>query len=106
MKIELLNRCQALIIASLWEGFGLPALEAMAWGTLVIASNKGALPEILNNNGILIDPNNLSSIEAGMKRALNDELLRDEFRATGPLIAKKFCWENTAKQIEDIISEI
>ena len=41
-----------------------------------------------------------------MKRALNDELLRDEFRANGPLIAKKFCWENTAKQIEEIISEI
>ena len=105
-KLELLNRCQALIIASLWEGFGLPALEAMACGTLVIASNKGALPEILNDNGILIDPNNLSSIEAGMKRALNDELLRDEFRATGPLIANKYCWKNTAKQIEEIISEI
>ena len=41
-----------------------------------------------------------------MKRALNDELLRDEFRATGPLIANKFCWKTTAKQIEEIISEI
>jgi len=105
-KLELLNRCQALIIASLWEGFGLPALEAMACGTLVIASNKGALPEILNDNGILIDPNNLSSIEAGMKRALNDKILIEKFRKNGPLIANKFCWNNTAKQIEEIISEI
>ncbi len=105
-KLELLNKCQALIIASLWEGFGLPALEAMACGTLVIASNKGALPEILNNNGILIDPYNLSSIEAGMKRALNDKILIEKFRKNGPLIANKFCWNNTAKQIEEIISEI
>ena len=105
-KLELLNRCQALIIPSLWEGFGLPALEAMACGTLVIASNRGALPEILDCNGILIDPNNLSSIESGMKRALGNELLSKKLRETGPLIAKKFCWNNTAKQIEEIISEI
>ena len=105
-KLELLNSCQALIIASLWEGFGLPALEAMACGTLVIASNKGALPEVLDSNGILIDPNNISSIESGMKRALGNEILSERLRKTGPLIAKKFCWNNTAKQIEEIISEI
>ena len=101
-----MNSCQALIIASLWEGFGLPALEAMACGTLVIASNRGALPEVLDCNGILIDPNNISSIESGMKRALGNELLSEKLRKTGPLIAKKFCWNNTAKQIEEKISEI
>ena len=105
-KLELLNSCQALIIASLWEGFGLPALEAMACGTLVIASNRGALPEELDCNGILIDPDNISSIESGMKRALGNELLSEKLRKTGPSIAKKFCWNNTAKQIEEIISEI
>ena len=105
-KLELLNSCQALIIASLWEGFGLPALEAMACGTLVIASNKGALPEVLDCNGILVDPNNIFSIESGMKRALGNELLSEKLRKTGPLIANKFCWKNTAKQIEEIISEI
>ena len=84
----------------------MPALEAMACGTLVIASNKGALPEVLDCNGILVDPNNIFSIESGMKIALGNELLSKKLRKTGPLIANKFCWNNTAKQIEEIISEI
>ena len=61
-KINLLNRCQFLIIPSLWEGFGLPALEALACGTPIIASNKGAIQEILGDNGLFFDPYNINSI--------------------------------------------
>ena len=55
-KINLLNRCKALIIPSLWEGFGLTALEALAYGTPIIASNQGAIKEIIGDKGLYFNP--------------------------------------------------
>ncbi len=105
-KLSLLNECQALIIASLWEGFGLPALEAMACGTPVIASNRGALPEVLGDYGYLINPFSIQSIASAMKAVINDKKCFEKALQEGPLRAGSFNWLNTARTIEKIIHEI
>ena len=105
-KLLLLNECQALIIASLWEGFGLPALEAMACGTPVIASEIGALPEVLDHYGYLIDPFNIQSIASAMNAVINDQNCFEKALFEGPQRAASFNWFNTAREIEKIIKKI
>ncbi len=105
-KLLLLNECHALIIASLWEGFGLPALEAMACGTPVIASERGALPEVMGDYGYLVNPLNIQSIALAMKAVINDKKCFEKALLKGPLRAKSFSWFDTAKTIERIIQEI
>lgn len=104
-KLVLLNQCKALIIASLWEGFGLPALEAMACGTPVIASNKGALPEVVADCGILINPLDTKSISSAMNEVIDNHTWVDNVTKKGPSRASSFSWLNTASQIEKIIKE-
>ena len=105
-KLSLLNECQALIIASLWEGFGLPALEAMACGTPVIASDRGALPEVLGNYGYFVDPYDIESIASAMNAVINDKQCFEKALQEGPDRAASFNWLDTARAIEQIIQEI
>tara|TARA_B100001250_G_scaffold410960_1_gene438499 strand:+ start:752 stop:1816 length:1065 start_codon:yes stop_codon:yes gene_type:complete len=105
-KLSLLNECQALIIASLWEGFGLPALEAMACGTPVIASERGALPEVLGSYGYLVDPLNIQSIASAMNAVINDKKCCEKALEEGPKRAASFNWFDTARSIEKIIQQI
>ncbi len=104
-KLVLLNQCKALIIASLWEGFGLPALEAMACGTPVIASNKGALPEVVADCGILINPLDTCSIASAINQIIHDDIWVNNVMKKGPHRAASFSWLNTTNQIEKIIKE-
>ncbi len=105
-KLSLLNECQALIIASLWEGFGLPALEAMACGTPVIASNRGALPEVVGDYGYLVNPFDIQSISFAMNAVINDKKCFEKALQEGPKRAESFNWFDTAKTIEKIIQEV
>ena len=105
-KLLLLNQCQALIIASLWEGFGLPALEAMACGTPVIASERGALPEVMGKYGYLVNPFKIESIAFAMNTVINDKKCFAKALQEGPARAASFNWLNTAKEIEKIIKDI
>lgn len=70
-RLELLNRCRALVIVSLWEGFGLPALEAKACGAAVIAAAAGALPEVVGTVGLLVDPRSVGQIADAMGACLD-----------------------------------
>ena len=105
-KLSLLNECHALIIASLWEGFGLPALEAMACGTPVIASDRGALPEVIGDYGYLVNPFNIQSIAFAMNAVINDKKCFEKALQIGPQRAASFNWFDTAKEIENIIQKI
>ncbi len=105
-KLSLLNECQGLIIASLWEGFGLPALEAMACGTPVIASNRGALPEVMGDYGYLINPLSIESIASAMNVLIHDKNIFEECLNQGPQRAASFNWFDTAREIEKIIQEM
>ncbi|MBW3041106.1 glycosyltransferase family 4 protein [Prochlorococcus marinus] len=105
-KLLLLNECQALIIVSLWEGFGLPALEAMACGTPVIGSDRGALPEIIGKYGYLVNPFDIQSIAFAMHGVINDKKCFEKCLNEGPSQAASFNWFDTARSIEKIIDEI
>ena len=105
-KLSLLNECHALIIVSLWEGFGLPALEAMACGTPVIASDRGALPEILGDYGYLVNPCNIQSISLAMKAVIDDRKCFEHALQEGPARAESFSWFDTARTIEKIIQKL
>ena len=105
-KLLLLNECHALIIASLWEGFGLPALEAMACGTPVIASDRGALPEVIGDYGYLVNPLNIQSIADAMNSVVNDKKCFEKALQEGPVRAASFNWYDTARAIIEIIQQI
>ena len=105
-KLLLLNQCQALIIASLWEGFGLPALEAMACATPVIASERGALPEVMGGFGYFVDPYNIESIASAMNTVIDDKKCFEKALQEGPSRASSFNWLETARAIEKIIEEM
>lgn len=100
------NLASALAYPSLYEGFGLPPLEAMACGCPVVASNAAALPEVCGDAAVYIDPNDIQSIAAGMQRVLSDETLRSDLIERGLQRAKNFTWEKTAGETLKVFDEI
>ena len=94
-----------LILPSLIEGFGLPPLEAMACGTPVIVSRITALPEVVGDAGLLIDPFEIDDIAAGMRRMLDDPDLREDFRQAGLRRARLFCWDCVAHKVQRVVEE-
>lgn len=86
-----------LVLPSLYEGFGLPALEAMACGTPVVVSDNSSLPEVVGDCGLLVNPHDASALCAGLERALSDNQWRKSATIQGITRAKQFTWENSAK---------
>jgi glycosyltransferase involved in cell wall biosynthesis len=86
------------VLPSLYEGFGLPILEAMACGTPVIASNTSSMPEVAGNAALLIDPQDDDAIATGIARVLNDPAFANDLRRRGLTRATRFTWEATAAQ--------
>jgi len=90
------------VFPSLYEGFGLPPLEAMASGTPVVASNVSSLPEVVGDAAVLIEPRDPQSIAEGIRRVLCDEHLRSDLRARGLTRARQFSWEASVRRIREI----
>jgi glycosyltransferase involved in cell wall biosynthesis len=86
------------VFPSLYEGFGLPVLEAMACGAPVITSNTSSLPEVAGDAALLIDPNSIEALTDAMKSVMENKQLRDQLRAKGPKQAAKFNWESAARE--------
>lgn len=103
---ELVAGADVLALVSLWEGFGLPALEAMAAGTAVLASNVSSLPEVVGEAGILVDPLDTRAIAMGLTRLLTDPALRTICEQHGRARAQRFQWEATAQRIADIVRQL
>jgi glycosyltransferase involved in cell wall biosynthesis len=95
-----------LLMPSLHEGFGLPALEAMACGTPVIASNQGSLPEVVGEAGLLVEPNDVEQIAAAAERLLTDAELRADLRKRGLERARTFTWERTARETLAVYQQV
>lgn len=87
----------AFVWPSLWEGFGIPVVEAMACGVPVVVSNVSSLPEVVENAGLLVDPYSTDQIEQAIRVILADKSLRDRLSKKGLAQAKKFSWQNMAK---------
>jgi len=93
---------KVFVFPSLYEGFGLPPLEAMAHGTPVVTSNTSSLPEVVGNAAILVNPENVFEIMRGLHRVLLDQAVRDKVRDRGYEQVKKFSWESSARRIIEI----
>ena len=93
----LYNLATVLVTPSFYEGFGFPALEAMACGTVPIVSNRSSLPEVVGDVGAQIDPDNPSTIADALFRALTDSSWLEKNREAGLIRATQFTWENTAR---------
>lgn len=100
--ITLYNLCKLFIFPSLYEGFGLPALEAMACGAVVIASNTTSLPEIIGRTDALFNPAHPEEITRLMQHALTDEGFRQSLREHGFEQAKKYSWDESAKRAMEV----
>jgi glycosyltransferase involved in cell wall biosynthesis len=90
------NAAAALVYPSLYEGFGLPALEAMACGTPVVTSTTSSLPEVVGQAGILVEPTDVAALTAALQRVLQDGALRAQMRTAGLAQAARFSWPRAA----------
>ena len=105
-KIGLLQGAKAFISPSLYEGFGLPVLEAMSLGIPVICGNNSALKEISGHASFLVDSCNIRSILEGLTKVLSNKSLREDLKAKGLVRAKQFAWSKCAKETIGLYNSI
>lgn len=98
--------CTAFAYPSIYEGFGLPPLEAMACGVPVVASRASSIPEVVGEAGILIDPEDIGDMSEGLRRAIEDDGLRKELAARGPERAALFTWERCVERTVDVYRQV
>lgn len=96
---ELYGGAALLVLPSLNEGFGIPALEAMAMGVPVVAANRGALPELLGDAGLLVEPDDTDGMADAMARLLEDEALRRACAERGRVRSTGFTWQSSAARL-------
>jgi len=100
----IINQAIALVFPSLWEGFGLPVLEAMACGTPVITSNISSLPEVAGDAALLVDPYNTAEITAAMQAIATESGLRSQLSKLSRTRANNFSWAKTGQSTVDVLS--
>ncbi len=98
-----INQAIALVFPSLWEGFGLPVLEAMACGTPVITSNLASLPEVAGEAAVLVDPHDVNAIVRAMTDLVTDASLHAQLRRAGLARAAQFSWAKTGQATVDVL---
>lgn len=102
----LLNGATAFLFPSLYEGFGMPLLEAMACGTPALTSNCSSLPEVAGDVAVLVDPYSVEAIADGMERLVTDDSLRAELSEKGLKRAEQFTWERSAAILMNIYKSL
>ncbi len=94
----------SFIYPSLYEGFGIPILEAMATGTSVVTSNTTSMPEVAGDAAIYVNPYEVKSIAEGIERVIEEKKLREELEKKGKIRCKQFSWKRSSEQIWKILS--
>jgi glycosyltransferase involved in cell wall biosynthesis len=102
----LYDAAAVLAFPSLYEGFGLPLLEAMAHGLPAVVGNAGALPELGGDAALLVDPEDVSTIQVALEHVLGDSELRERLAAAGKERARAFTWERTAARTREVLRNI
>lgn len=97
---------KVFVFPSLYEGFGLPPLEAMAHGTPVLTSNSSSIPEVVDDAAVLVNPENVFEMMRALRQVLLDATLRVKLKQRGYEQAKKFSWDNTAGEILHIYGDV
>jgi glycosyltransferase involved in cell wall biosynthesis len=104
--LQLYNACDLFVFPSFYEGFGLPALEAMACGRSVVCSHTSALPEVVDGAAILFDPYALDEIVRALADLLLDPELRARMERLGLQRAAHFSWQKTAQRTLDVFHDV
>ncbi len=97
--VYLYGAAAVFVLPSLLEGFGLPVIEAMACGAPVVASRRGALPEVIGTAGLLFDPERPGDLYDALRRVLSDARLRERLHQLGPQRAAEFSWDRAARKV-------
>ncbi len=100
------SSAQLLAYPSLYEGFGLPPLEAMACGCPVVTSNTSSLPEVVGEAGLMVNPYDIDSLAQAMRQVLTDSELRDNMVRKGLEQSKRFSWEKAAEQTLEVYKKV
>jgi Glycosyltransferase len=104
--VKFYNAADLFVYPSLYEGFGLPPLEAMACGTPVVTSNTSSLPEVVGDAGIMVDPLDVDALADSMHRVLTDDHLSEKLRNMGIARAREFSWEKTAQKTWKVYEQV
>jgi glycosyltransferase involved in cell wall biosynthesis len=99
-------RAAAFLFPSLYEGFGLPPLEAMAHGTPVLTSNVSSMPEVFGTAALLVNPENVFDIARGIRQILTDDELRASLIERGHELVRRFSWERSAAQVRCVYEDV
>ena len=102
-KPAVYQMASVLIWLSLYEGFGLPIIEAQAAGTPVVCSNVTSLPEVAGDAAVLVDPMDTEAASAAIERCLYDVPFREDLIAKGHENVKRFTWDDAARRLRDVI---
>ena len=102
----LLSGSLTFVQPSLWEGFGIPVVEAMATGVPVIVSNVSSLPEVVGKAGLLVDPYSVDQIEQAIRLLITDNKLRQKYSKEGIIQAKNFSWDKMAKTVLKVFEKV
>ncbi|MGC9522671.1 MAG: glycosyltransferase family 4 protein [Anaerolineae bacterium] len=105
-KAALISGARLFAYPSLYEGFGFPALEAQACGTPLLTSTTSSLPEVAGEGALLVDPEDVAALTAGLGQLLDDEALRKELIKLGYENLRRFSWRAAAEQTMDIIAKL
>ncbi len=100
------DAAKVFVFPSLYEGFGLPPLEAMAHGTPVLTSNSTSLPEVVGNAAVLVNPENVFEIRRALQRVLLDQVFRDRLKERGYAQVQKFSWATSAAEVLQAYREV
>jgi glycosyltransferase involved in cell wall biosynthesis len=99
-------RARAFLFPSLYEGFGLPPLEAMAHGTPVLTSNVSSLPEVFSQAALLVNPENVFEIARGIRQILTEGVLRESLARRGRELVERFSWRRSAEQVRAVYEAV
>jgi glycosyltransferase involved in cell wall biosynthesis len=100
------DAAKIFVFPSLYEGFGLPPLEAMSHGTPVVTSNTSSLPEVVGNAAVLVNPENVFDIMRALHRVLLDQPLRERLKQRGYEQAQRYSWDASVKRILQVYNEV
>ena len=102
----LYRNCFAFLYPSLFEGFGMPVLEALTLGAPVICSNNTSLPEVAGDAALLVDPLDVSAIAAAMQRLASGEVSREALKQKGEIQSRRFSWHQSAARLRDLYEQV
>ncbi len=100
------DKAKIFVFPSLYEGFGLPPLEAMAHGTPVVTSNTSSIPEVVGNAAVMVNPENVFEIMKALHRVLLDQSVREKLKARGVEQAGKFSWDEGVRRMLEVYREV